>query len=71
MRAMAFARTAEMGGFPPPATGKTANMAETNTLSRSLHDVGLAAWFGGTLFGAVGLNESAARRVGNEDAVRA
>jgi hypothetical protein len=26
------------------------------TLIRSLHDVGLAAWFGGSLFGAVGLN---------------
>ncbi|WP_164699756.1 hypothetical protein [Modestobacter sp. KNN46-3] len=27
-----------------------------NTLSRSLHDVGLAAWFGGTLANAVALN---------------
>ena len=26
-----------------------------NTLSRSLHDVGLAAWFGGTLANAVSL----------------
>ncbi|MGY1844019.1 hypothetical protein [Modestobacter sp. SYSU DS0875] len=31
-----------------------------NTLSRSLHDVGLAAWFGGTLANAVALNEAAA-----------
>jgi ankyrin repeat protein len=31
-----------------------------NTLSRSLHDVGLAAWFGGSLMGAVGLNGAAA-----------
>jgi hypothetical protein len=46
-------------------------MSDTNTFSRSLHDVGLAAWFGGTLFGAVGLNESAARKVGNDDAVKA
>lgn len=32
-----------------------------NTLSRSLHDVGLSAWFGGTLANAVGLNEAAAQ----------
>ncbi|GAA2121374.1 hypothetical protein [Nocardioides bigeumensis] len=32
----------------------------TNTLSRSLHDVGLAAWFGGTLANAVALNPAAA-----------
>jgi hypothetical protein len=31
-------------------------MANTNTLARTLHDVGLAAWFGGSLMGAVGLN---------------
>ncbi|MFB2583716.1 hypothetical protein [Herbiconiux liukaitaii] len=31
-------------------------MSERNTLVRSLHDLGLAAWFGGTLMGAVGLN---------------
>jgi ankyrin repeat protein len=31
-----------------------------NTLSRALHDVGLAAWFGGSLMGAVGLNGAAA-----------
>ena len=31
------------------------------TLSRSLHDVGLSAWFGGTLANAVGLNEAAAQ----------
>jgi len=30
-----------------------------NTLSRSLHDVGLAAWFGGTLANAVALNPAA------------
>lgn len=29
-------------------------------LARSLHDVGLAAWFGGSLMGAVGLNGGAA-----------
>ena len=32
-----------------------------NTLSRSLHDVGLSAWFGGTLANAVALNRSAAQ----------
>jgi hypothetical protein len=31
-------------------------MSQTNSLARSLHDVGLAAWFGGSLMGAVGLN---------------
>ena len=32
-----------------------------NTLSRSLHDLGLSAWFGGTLANAVALNPAAAR----------
>ncbi|PRY68436.1 hypothetical protein B0I08_104138 [Glaciihabitans tibetensis] len=35
-------------------------MSERNTFIRSLHDIGLAAWFGGTLMGAVGLNGGAA-----------
>jgi hypothetical protein len=35
-------------------------MSSRNTLVRSLHDVGLAAWFGGSLMGAVGLNGAAA-----------
>ncbi len=30
-----------------------------NTISRSMHDVGLAAWFGGTLANAVALNRAA------------
>ncbi|MFE6199327.1 hypothetical protein [Streptomyces sp. NPDC057838] len=34
-------------------------MSERNTLIRSLHDLGLAAWFGGSLMGAVGLNGAA------------
>jgi hypothetical protein len=34
-------------------------MTADNTWSRSLHDVGLAAWFGGSLMGAVGLNRAA------------
>jgi len=35
-------------------------MSERNTLIRSLHDVGLSAWFGGSLMGAVGLNGATA-----------
>ncbi|MFV2117115.1 hypothetical protein ACE14D_01105 [Streptomyces sp. Act-28] len=34
-------------------------MSERNTGMRSLHDLGLAAWFGGSLMGAVGLNGAA------------
>jgi hypothetical protein len=34
-------------------------MSERNTLVRSLHDIGLAAWFGGSLMGATGLNGAA------------
>jgi hypothetical protein len=39
-----------------------------NTLSRSLHDVGLAAWFGGTLANAVALNPAAAEADGTHAA---
>jgi hypothetical protein len=36
-------------------------MASTdNTVARTLHDVGLAAWFGGSLMGATGVNGAAA-----------
>jgi hypothetical protein len=35
-------------------------MSEKNTVLRSMHDTGLAAWFGGSLMGAVGLNGAAA-----------
>ncbi|MET4052804.1 succinate dehydrogenase/fumarate reductase cytochrome b subunit [Frigoribacterium sp. PvP054] len=35
-------------------------MAGRNTVIRSMHDLGLAAWFGGGLMGAVGLNGAAA-----------
>ena len=38
-----------------------------DTLSRSLHDVGLAAWFGGTLANAVGLNPAAAQATAASD----
>ena len=30
-----------------------------NTIARSMHDVGLATWFGGSLMGAIGLNSAA------------
>lgn len=35
-------------------------MSRRNTTLRSLHDLGLAAWFGGSLMGAVGVNGAAA-----------
>lgn len=35
-------------------------MSERNTVAHFLHDAGLAAWFGGSLMGAVGLNGAAA-----------
>jgi hypothetical protein len=34
--------------------------AKDNTIARTLHDVGLAAWVGGSLMGATGLNGAAA-----------
>ena len=34
-------------------------MSERNTFIRSLHDLGMAAWFGGSLMGAVGVNGAA------------
>jgi hypothetical protein len=41
-------------------------MGERDTVLRSMHDTGLAAWFGGSLMGAVGLN-GAAGKVGNRN----
>jgi hypothetical protein len=35
-------------------------MSERNTVVRSLHDLGLGMWFGGSLAGAVGFNGAAA-----------
>ena len=35
-------------------------MPERNTFARSLHDLGLASWFGGSLMGATGLNGASA-----------
>lgn len=34
-------------------------MSQRSTLSRSVHDISLAAWFGGSLMGAIGLNGGA------------
>lgn len=45
-------------------------MSGRNTVIRSLHDLGLAAWFGGSLMGAVGLN-GAARQEGATESARA
>ncbi|MGW8358505.1 hypothetical protein [Streptomyces wedmorensis] len=42
-------------------------MPERHTLIRSLHDVGLATWFGGSLMGSVSLN-GAARGEGETEA---
>ncbi|MFD9540793.1 hypothetical protein [Streptomyces sp. NPDC060022] len=41
-------------------------MSERNTVLRSLHDLGLGAWFGGSLMGAVGLNGAAEQEGGTE-----
>jgi hypothetical protein len=39
----------------------TSGMAPTdNTVARALHNLGLAAWFGGSLMGATGVNGAAA-----------
>jgi hypothetical protein len=35
-------------------------MAQRNTVAHALHDIGLAAWFGGSLMGAIGVNGAAA-----------
>jgi hypothetical protein len=35
-------------------------MVQRNTVARSLNEIGLAAWFGGSLMGAIGLNGAAA-----------
>ncbi|MEU7873086.1 hypothetical protein [Dactylosporangium sp. NPDC049140] len=43
---------------------KSNGIGERDTILRSMHDTGLAAWFGGSLMGAVGLN-GAAGKAGN------
>ncbi|GAA2404488.1 hypothetical protein GCM10010420_35000 [Streptomyces glaucosporus] len=39
-----------------PQNGLEITVAGRNTLARSLHDLGMGAWFGGSLMGAIGLN---------------
>jgi hypothetical protein len=43
-----------------PISPKGFFMSNRNTVTRSLHDLGAAAWFGGALMGAVGVNGAAA-----------
>jgi hypothetical protein len=45
-------------------------MTDRNTLVRSLHDVGLAAWFGGSLMGAIGLNGAGAAVLDDKERAR-
>lgn len=45
-------------------------MSNRNTVVRVLHDVGAAAWFGGTLMGAVGLNGAAGSVEQKDDRAR-
>lgn len=45
-------------------------MSETNSVARSLHDIGLAAWFGGSLMGAVGVNGASEEVADPKDRVR-
>ena len=45
-------------------------MSSRNTLVRSMHDLGLAAWFGGSLMGAVGLNGAAGRAKDSTERLR-
>jgi hypothetical protein len=45
-------------------------MPETNTFARFLHDAGLAAWFGGSLFGAAALNPASREASSGKDALR-
>ncbi|MDT5324451.1 MAG: hypothetical protein QOF25_1603 [Mycobacterium sp.] len=45
-------------------------MSSRNTIVRSLHDLGAAAWFGGSLMGAVGVNGAAGAVRDPEDRAR-
>ncbi len=45
-------------------------MSERNTLSRSAHDLGLGAWFGGSLMGVVGLNGATAQAKTSPETLR-
>ncbi len=45
-------------------------MLNRNTFIRSLHDIGLAAWFGGSLMGAIGLNGATSEAVAPQERLR-
>lgn len=45
-------------------------MSDRNTAVRTLHDLGLAAWFGGTLMGAIGLNGAGAAVLDDKERAR-
>ena len=45
-------------------------MTQRNTVVRTLHELGLAAWFGGTLAGAVAVNGAAAQAADPRDRLR-
>ena len=45
-------------------------MSKRNTFSRTAHDVGLAAWFGGSLMGAIGLNGATAKAKTSQETLR-
>lgn len=45
-------------------------MSSRNTIVRSMHDLGLAAWFGGSLMGAVALNGAANDITDEQDRAR-
>jgi len=45
-------------------------VSKRNTLVRTAHDVGLAAWFGGSLMGAVGLNGATSEAKSSKETLR-
>lgn len=45
-------------------------MSERNTVVRSLHDLGLAAWFGGALMGVIGINGAASKATSPTERLR-
>ena len=45
-------------------------MSERNTLVRSMHDLGLATWFGGSLMGVIGLNGGASEASSSAERLR-
>lgn len=49
------------------ARSKTAGQ---NTVAKSLHDLGLATWFGGSLMGAIGLNAASKEAAGASNRMR-